>query len=139
MATVEPASGTRSLKQLPNVAWIYVAVTLGLTVYGQLTVKWRVLQHGRIPEGLNGRATYLANLLIDPWVLSALLAAFIAALAWMAALSRLEISRAYPFMGLSFVVVLLMSGVFFGETITTAKIAGVLLVVTGIAVGAGLG
>ena len=136
MATVEPASGTRSLKRLTDVAWIYVAITVGLTVYGQLIVKWRVLDHGHIPGGLSGRATYLANLLIDPWVLSALLAAFIAALSWMAALSRLEISRAYPFMGLSFVIVLIMSGVFFGEAITTAKIVGVLLVVTGIAVGA---
>jgi drug/metabolite transporter (DMT)-like permease len=118
-------------------AWVYVAITLGLTIYGQLTVKWRVLRHGHIPDTFQGRATYLANLLVDPWVLGALLAAFIAALSWMAALSRLEISRAYPFMGLSFVAVLLMSGVFFGETITAAKIAGVVLVVAGIAIGAG--
>lgn len=136
MDTGKPASGTRSLKQLASVSWIYVAITIGLTIYGQLIVKWRVLRHGHIPPGFQDRATYLAHLLIDPLVLSALLAAFIAALSWMTALSRLELSRAYPFMGLSFVAVLFMSGVFFGESLTAAKIVGVLLVVAGIAIGA---
>ena len=119
-------------------AWIYVAMTVTFTVFGQLVVKWRVLHRGRIPAGLHGKVTYLAGLLLDPWVLSGLLAAFLAALAWMAAMSRLEISRAYPFMGMSFVMVLLLSGVLFGEVVTTAKVAGVLLVVTGIVVGASL-
>ncbi len=119
-------------------AWLYVAATVALTVLGQLVVKWRVLRHGHIPPSLQGKVSYLTGLLIDPWVLLGLLAAFVAALAWMSALSRLEISRAYPFMGLSFVMVLLLSAVFFGEAVTAAKLAGVILVVTGIVVGASL-
>jgi drug/metabolite transporter (DMT)-like permease len=111
---------------------------VALTVFGQMVVKWRVLRHGAIPPGLHGKITYLAGLLLDPWVLSGLLAAFLAALSWMSALSHLQISRAYPFMGLSFVMVLLLSGVLFGESITTVKVAGVLLVVAGIVVGASL-
>jgi drug/metabolite transporter (DMT)-like permease len=99
-------------------------------------VKWRVLHHGHIPAGVRSKASYLGNLLIDPWMLTALLAVFVAALSWMAALSRLEISRAYPFMGLSFVFVLLLGGAFFDEPITALKIAGALLVVAGIALGA---
>jgi len=135
MAAVGQASDTRSSK-LRNVAWVYVATTLGLTIYGQLMIKWRVLHHGHMPAALQDKASYLGNLLIDPWTLTALMAAFVAALSWMAALSRLEISRAYPFMGLSFVFVLLLSGAFFNESVTTLKVVGALLVVTGIALGA---
>lgn len=127
-------STTQSLKHPVSIAWLYVAITLSLTTYAQLMVKWRVLQHGHIPGSVHGKLTFLASLLVDPWIVSALLGAFVAALSWMAALSRLEISRAYPFIGLSFVVVLLMSAIFFGERITTAKVAGVLLVVTGVAI-----
>jgi multidrug transporter EmrE-like cation transporter len=56
----------------------------------------------------------------------------------MAALSHLPLSRAYPVVGLSFLAVLLLSSIFFDETITVAKLAGVLLVIMGIAVGAAL-
>jgi drug/metabolite transporter (DMT)-like permease len=120
------------------VAWVYVAATVALTVYGQLIIKWRVLRHGHIPVSLHGKATFLTGLILDPWVLSALLGAFVAALSWMAALSRLELSRAYPAMGMSFVMVLLLSGLLFGEALTAAKLIGAVLVVTGIVVGVSL-
>jgi drug/metabolite transporter (DMT)-like permease len=109
-----------------------------MTVYGQIVVKWRVEHQGHLPGDLHGKVTFFANLMLDPWVLSALTAAFVAALSWMAAVSQLPLSRAYPFVGLSFVMVLLLSAVFFGEAVTPAKIAGVVLVVAGIGVGAAL-
>lgn len=117
-------------------AWLCVAGTIGLTVYGQLIVKWRIARLGHLPPSISAKLTYLVNLLADPWVLSAFGAAFLAALCWMAALSRLEISRAYPFMGLSFVIILLLSSPLFGEALTPAKVIGVALVIAGIAVGA---
>jgi len=119
-------------------AWMYVAATIVLTVYGQLVIKWQVSRRGHLPTDLHGKAAFLFSLLLDPWVLSALLGAFVAALSWMMAISRLELSRAYPFVGLSFALVLSLSAVFFGESLTLAKIAGVTLVVAGIAVGASL-
>jgi multidrug transporter EmrE-like cation transporter len=120
------------------VAWAYVAVTITCTVYGQIILKWRVGHRGHLPAGLDGKLAYFADLLLDPWVLSVLAAGLVAALSWMAAVSRLPLSRAYPFVALSFVMVLLLSGVFFNETITWGKVAGVALITAGIAVGAGL-
>jgi drug/metabolite transporter (DMT)-like permease len=119
-------------------AWAGVAVTVALTIYGQLVVKWQVLRHGHLPPGLGAKVAFLATLLVNPWVLSALAGAFVAALAWMAALSKLELSQAYPFTATSFVLVLLLSAILFGESLTSAKIAGVALVIAGLAVGAGL-
>ncbi len=114
--------------------YVYVAVTLGLTVYGQLIVKWRVDRAGHFPADLGGKASYLSGLLFDPWVLTALLGALIAALSWMAALTYLNLSRAYPFMGLSFGLVAIFSAIFFAEPLGALKVAGVLLVMFGIAV-----
>jgi multidrug transporter EmrE-like cation transporter len=115
-------------------AWLYVAATIVLTVYGQIMVKWQVSLRGRLPTNVDGKIVFLLGLLLDPWVLSAMLAAFIAAVSWMAALSTLGLSRAYPFVGLSFALILLLSAVFFGETLTLTKIAGVTLVIAGIVV-----
>ena len=40
-------------------------------------------------------------------------AALVAGMAWMAAMTQLELSHAYPFMGLTFILVLLLSGFLF--------------------------
>jgi multidrug transporter EmrE-like cation transporter len=53
----------------------------------------------------------------------------------MAALTQFDLSYAYPFMSLSFVLVLVFSVVLFGETATAPRIIGILLILAGIAVG----
>ncbi len=116
-------------------AWLGVATAVAAGVYGQLVVKWQLMRHGNLPASVHGKVTYLLNMLLDPWVISVMLATFVAALAWMAALSRLELSRAYPFLSLSFVTVLVLSAVLFGETLTPGKVAGIALVIAGLVVG----
>jgi drug/metabolite transporter (DMT)-like permease len=116
-------------------AWVFVGISVVLTAYGQLIVKWRVAQRGHLPATLSGKAHFFTSLLLDPWVLSAMATTFVAALCWMAALSRLELSRAYPFSALSFVSVLVFSGIFLGEAITVGKAAGLALVIVGLIVG----
>jgi multidrug transporter EmrE-like cation transporter len=120
------------------VPWICVAVTIIVTIYGQLVVKWQVLQRGHLPAGLLGKLSFFVSFFTNPWMISVGVSIGIGALTWVAALSRLELSRAYPFTALSFISVLLLSAVFFGETITIAKVSGVLLVITGLVVGASL-
>ncbi|HUL41456.1 MAG TPA: EamA family transporter [Burkholderiales bacterium] len=116
-------------------SYFYVALTIALTVYGQIVIKWQVLHAGAFPEAVVDKLWFLYKLLINPWVISALLAALLAAVAWMAAMTRLDLSQAYPFMSLAFVLVLILSGLFFNEPITTPKIAGIILIVLGIVVG----
>jgi drug/metabolite transporter (DMT)-like permease len=115
-------------------SYVYVAATVLLTVYGQLIVKWQVGDTARLADP-SQRAAFLLALLANPWVLSALAAAFAAALCWMLAMVKLELSHAYPFVSLSFVLVLFLSALFFGELLTWQKVAGVALIVGGVALG----
>jgi multidrug transporter EmrE-like cation transporter len=109
-----------------------VALTIALTVYGQLILKWQVLQAGSFPSDPAGRAEFLLRLLINPWVLSVFAAAALAAVSWIAAMTRFELSAAYPFISLTFVLVLILSSVFFDEAITPAKTIGVGLILAGL-------
>jgi drug/metabolite transporter (DMT)-like permease len=111
--------------------YAYVFATIALTVLGQLLIKWRVTGYGAMPEELGARGLFLARLLLDPVILLGFLAAFLAALAWMAALTELELSRAYPLMSLSFVLVLALSVWLLGEPLTLGKVAGIALIVAG--------
>jgi len=115
-------------------SYFYVAMTVLLTVYGQVIVKWQVGIAGAPPEDWAGRARYLGALLQQPWVLSAFAAAFGAALCWMLAMTKLDLSHAYPFVSLSFVLVLFSSALFFGEPVSWEKVLGVALIVAGVVV-----
>ena len=108
--------------------------TILITVYGQLIVKWRVSQAGSLPLGLPDKAAFFGRLLLDPWIISVLFVTPLAALCWFAAMTKYQLSYAYPFMSLAFVLVLILSAVLFHETVNIAKVAGVLLIVVGIIV-----
>lgn len=118
-----------------SLAAFFVAMTIALTVYGQLIVKWQVLDAGDYPSTWGARIEFLGRLLVNPWVISVFAGAFIAAMCWISALTRFDLSVVYPFMSLSFVLVLILSAVFFNETITPLKTIGIGLIVAGLAVG----
>ncbi len=116
-------------------SYVYVIATVLLTVYGQIAIKWQVLAAGPFPADPGEKVWFLARLLANPWVLSALAAGLLASVSWMAAMTRLELSHAYPFMSLAFVLVMVCSAWFFSEPITPLKVAGIALVVLGIVIG----
>lgn len=113
--------------------YFFIAMTVLLTVYGQLVLKWQVSLTGPLPDSALGKLQFLAHSLINPWILSGLGAAFAASLFWMLALKKLPLSTAYPFTAMSFLLILLFAALFLGETITLGKIMGTILIVSGIA------
>ncbi len=116
--------------------YFYIAATIFFTVYGQLILKWRITQFGALPADLLDKLKFLILLLLDPAIFSGFFAAFLASLAWMAAMTKFDLSHAYPFMSLNFVVVLLLSGWFLGEAMTIQRALGVGLIVLGTVVAA---
>ena len=50
-------------------------------------------------------------------------------------MTKFQLGYAYPFMSLNFVLVILAGGLLFDESITPFKLAGLLLIVSGIIVG----
>lgn len=114
--------------------YVFVALTVLLTVYGQLVLKWRVGQAGPLPTGTFAKVEFLARLIVNPWVLSGLGAAFVASLFWMLALSKLPLSSAYPLTATSFLLVLAFGALMLGEPVTWSKAIGTALIVLGVIV-----
>lgn len=119
------------------VDYLYIVATIGLTVYGQLILKWRIAKLGPLPEDLFEKLKFLISLFADPAIFSSYAAAFLASLAWMAAMTKFELSHAYAFMSLNFVGVLLLSGWLLSEPITFLRVLGVGLIVLGTMVAGG--
>jgi len=118
-----------------EIGHLYVLLTILLTVYGQLVLKWHISQAGPLPIALVDKIIFLLQQFGNVWILSGFAAAFVAALCWMAAMTRFELSYAYPLMSLSFVLVLALSAAFFHDAITASKVIGIALIVAGIIIG----
>jgi len=116
--------------------YLYIAATIAFTVYGQLILKWRIIKIGALPADFIEKLKFLFSLFFDPAIFSGFAAAFLASLAWMAAMTKFDLSHAYPFMSLNFVVVLLLSDWLLNEPVTLQRALGVGLIVCGTVVAA---
>lgn len=116
--------------------YLYIFLTIAFTVYGQLILKWRISQLGSLPHPFTDKLKFLVLLLLDPAIFSGFASAFLASLAWMAAMTKFDLSHAYPFMSLNFVIVLFLSGWILNEPMNMQKILGVALIVMGTVVAA---
>ena len=113
---------------------VFIFGTIILTVYSQLIMRWQVTEAGVPPSDMVAKLVYIVNLLLNPWVLSGILATFLAGVSWMLTMTKFEISYAYPFVSLNYLLVLAAGFMLFNETISTAKILGSVLVILGIVV-----
>lgn len=119
---------------LRNMDFLYIVATIAFTAYGQIILKWRISQFGPLPQAPLEKIIALIGLLFDPIIFSGFFAGFLAALAWMTAMTKFQLSHAYPFMSLTFVIVIVLSIFLLGEPLTWQKCLGASLIVAGTAV-----
>jgi len=94
-----------------------------------------ILKHGM--QLATAKATGTGSSLIvsaatSPWVLGGLLVFAVSAVAWLAALSKVPLSIAYPFNAIGYLVILTASIVILHERANLLTWAGSLLVVSGV-------
>ena len=124
----------KRIVSVKSIGFLYISGTILFTVYGQLILKWRIGKHGSLPDQFSDKLSFLFGLFADPFIISGFVSAIVAAFFWMAAMTRLDLSYAYPFVSLSFALVFLMSAWLFHEPITLHKVAGIVLIVSGVIV-----
>jgi len=110
----------------------FLLLYIGFTVSSQLIMRWRVSAAGTLPPSTADRVAFVLGLLMTPWVWAAFVCTFLAGIAWMLALTRFELTYAFPFTGVSFLLILLAGAFMFGEHVSPARIAGTLLVLAGL-------
>ncbi len=113
--------------------YFYILGTVCFTLYGQLILKWRLTRYGSLPELFYDKVIFLFKLFLDPFILSGFAGALISSVFWMAAMTKFELSQAYPIIlgGLailtSFFAILLLK-----ESFGLLKIIGILIIIIGI-------
>ncbi|HYM29822.1 MAG TPA: EamA family transporter [Candidatus Cybelea sp.] len=68
----------------------------------------------------------------DPAVVGGLALYALGAVVWLAVLARVEVSQAYPFVGLGFLFTMALGMILLGDAVNALRICGTLLVVAGV-------
>lgn len=114
--------------------YLYVSLTVFLIVFSQLLIKWRVASFPPLPPSLDQKLYYLVGSVFDPFICGGFFAAFLGSLCWIAAMTVLNISHAYPILVCALLVLVTIGGVFlFGERLSITQIFGIALIIAGIA------
>lgn len=116
--------------------YLYIFATILFTVYGQMILKWRIgtLQWQPKVGSLALMVMDYLKFLFDPFILSGFVSAFVASVFWMLAMTKFEITYAYPFMSLSPALVFLLGILFLDEQFTWGKFIGLIVIIVGIVI-----
>jgi multidrug transporter EmrE-like cation transporter len=117
-------------QQLADIWWL-ILLSISSGVAGQTMIKLGVSQPGAT-EATSNLISLVALILRSPQILLGLVLYAMGALAWIAVLSKVNLSLAYPFLALNFVLIALVSYAFLGEAIPTMRWIGTLVLCVGI-------
>ncbi len=109
--------------------WWLIAISIAAGVAGQAALKMGVTGSETPAQGIVG---LVATIVQSPLILLGLFLYGVGALAWIAALSRLDLSYAYPFLALNFVLVTLVAHFGLGEAVPSLRWAGVGVICVGV-------
>ena len=100
----------------------------------QVMLKKGMTKIDRFEVSLSGFMASATGIIFNGYVILGLLVMVISMASHLVVLSRVEISYAYPFLGLSFVLITLWGYFVLGEGVDLWRVSGVLLICAGVAV-----
>lgn len=116
---------------MPPVFLVLIAVCF--TVSGELLLKHGMNQHGALLLDPSTIVGSLIRVFSNPLILVGFGLIFSAGLFWLSAISQMNLSVAYPMLSTSYILILIASAVFLGETITWVRMLGVAVIMVGVA------
>jgi drug/metabolite transporter (DMT)-like permease len=119
-------------KSKVNVAVVYILISVLAGAAGQLLLKKGMSSMGPLTLSVNQLLPLIWRLATNPYVVFGLAIYMGGTLFWLTALSRVDLSYAYPFASMSYVVMLVASWRLFGEDLTAMRILGSLVIMFGV-------
>lgn len=110
-----------------------LVMSVSLSAIAQISLK-HGMSNPKVTHLLDSGATgeVLGAILKSPYVVGGLALYGIGAVVWLFVLARLDVTTAYPFVGLGFILTMILGTLFLGEALTPSKVVGTLLVTAGV-------
>jgi drug/metabolite transporter (DMT)-like permease len=109
-----------------------ILFTVMTNAAAQIMLKKGMLSFGSLSySGLGGLVGTVFSVVFSPWVFAGLCMFVISMASHLVVLSRVQLSFAFPFLSLAYVVVAIYAFFIFGEDVGAARIAGIALICAG--------
>ena len=126
------------MHKIRSSAVILLALTIILSACAQLFMKVSMIQLQQLLDGTADKQSLLSvmldNRVVIAWLFAGLLCYALSMLSWIFALIKYELSFAYPFLGVTYVLVYL-GAVYWqqiGEQLTLLRTVGIVLILIGV-------
>jgi len=115
-----------------NVSIVMLSILMSSTAH--VFLKKGMMTHALNAVKSEGGGGLVWNIGTNPWVMGGMFLHVSALVVWLWALSKVEISFAYPFLALGYVLVSAMAWFWLGEELNPMKILGMGIIIVGILV-----
>lgn len=114
---------------------LLILFSISIAVAGQILLKIGINRIGIVDfSGLEALKQLFFGVIKSPLVISGLFLYVISAAIWLVVLSAVDLSFAYPFIGLTYVMVLILSRFILKEDVNLIRWAGALIITIGVIV-----
>jgi drug/metabolite transporter (DMT)-like permease len=111
---------------------VYIMISVLAGAVGQIMLKKGMSSMGPLTFAFSELGSILLRIGTNPFVIGGLAIYVSGTLFWLMALSRVDLSFAYPFASLSYVVMLVASWLLFRENISGMRLLGTLVIGLGV-------
>lgn len=108
-----------------------ILFTVLTNAVAQLLLKQGMITAGQFSLSAEGIASAVPRLVLNPFLAAGMTMFVVSMASHLLVLSRVELSFAYPFLSLAYVVVTVASYLFFGEAVNAYRIVGVAFICAG--------
>ena len=115
-----------------DIAVVYILISVLVGAIGQLLLKHGMNTLGPLTLSVSDIFTTLLKMATSPYVVGGLFVYVCSTVFWLVALSRVDLSYAYPFASLSYILMLVVSWRLFDENISLLRLLGTATIAFGV-------
>jgi len=113
-----------------ELAFLFSSILMGAC--GQILLKCGVNRLGQIDLSRTEIINTIFHIFTNIWIVTGILFFVSSMILWIKVISTMELSKAYPTVSLSYIIVFILSVFLFSETVSPDKIIGLILVSAGV-------
>lgn len=118
---------------MPVLIIALIATSVAMGALAQILLKQGMSQDGVQSALAEGATLNLLLTVINTWQVVAGISLYAGSMVvWLAVLSRIDVTQAYPFVGLGFLITLAFGYFYLGESVNGMRLLGTILVASGV-------
>ena len=115
---------------ITNIFNIILSIVMSSTAH--IFLKKGMMMHTKNETKTDSIIGLVLTVITNPWVMSGIFLHISALVVWLLVLNKVEISFAYPFLALGYILVSAMAWVWLGEELRPMKLVGMGIIIIGI-------